>query len=243
MTDATGLIEAPGMLIGGRYVLGEPIAVGGGATVLRAHDTRLGRDVAVKRPLIRGVEADARIRREATILARCAHPGIVTSLDVVDDGGGACLVMQLIEGANLVQHAKAGAIAREAARGWALDLCRAVAFLQARGIVHGDLKPQHAVVDRASGRVMLVDFDRAHEVGASTSATASGVEAYAAPEILDGAATSLASDRYALGAVLRWLLGDPAGEVGRLVEGLLDADPASRPPVVSLARAVEDETT
>jgi len=229
-----------GSLLVGRYDLGDTIAVGGGATIVRAHDTRLDRAVAIKRPIALSVEAAERIRHEAAMLARCAHPGVVACLDVLDDEDGApLLVMALVDGANLMQHARASTIPVAAAQAWAIELCRAVAHLHARGIVHGDLKPQHAIVSRVDGRVVLVDFDRAHEAGAA--ALASGAEAYAAPEVRAGAPTSIASDRYALGAVLRWLFAhtsSPTPEAIAIVDALLDLRPDRRPPALEVARAL-----
>ena len=195
---ATG--EVPG-LVGGRYRLGELIAIGGSAGVHRAFDVRLGRDVAIKRP--RDGEAHARIRREAAILARCAHPDVVACLDAGEDAAGAPFVaLQLVEGANLVQWAASAAIPRRVARTWAHEVIRAVRALHARGIVHGDLKPQHIMIGR-DGHAILVDFDRAH--GVDERSSASGIEAFAAPAVRAGGGTTVASDRFALGALLRWM--------------------------------------
>ena len=190
-------------LLGGRYgVETQPFAVGGSATIHRATDVRLDRIVAVKRP--RTVEAHDRLRREGVMLARCAYPGIVTCLDAGDDADGApYLVLELVDGENLVQRAEGDRITRAEARTWAREVIAAVRSLQARGIVHGDLKPAHVVIDRARHAV-LVDFDRAHLDGATAEAT--GVEAFASPAVRAGAPTTLASDRYAAIAVVRWLL-------------------------------------
>jgi len=244
MTLAPSNIE----VLDSRYVIGETIAVGGGATIVRAYDRRLGWAVAVKRASARTAEAHARIREEAAILARCAHPNIVTCIDVTDDEAGVpYLVMQLVDGANLVQHAHNGAIDEDAARAWAIDLCRAVAYLHAHGIAHGDLKPQHFVVSRADGHAILVDFDRAHDVSMH-DAPATGTEAYAAPEVRAGAPTSIASDRYALGTVLRWLFEHTASECGAstairaVIDRLTDDKPALRPSADATMRALASLT-
>jgi serine/threonine protein kinase len=195
---------APGaVLLGGRYLLdATPMAIGGSATVHRALDTRLDRAVAIKRP--RASEAHARIRGEAAILARCVHPGVISCIDRGDDEEGApFLVLELADGANLAQLAAEGRIDRAVARTWAREVVGAVRHLQARGMVHGDLKPQHVMID-GRGHAVLVDFDRAHLDGDGL-AEATGIEGFAAPEVRAGEPTSLASDRYALGALLRWL--------------------------------------
>ncbi len=190
-------------LLAGRYrVEPQPFAIGGSATIHRATDERLGPIVAVKRP--RTVEAQDRIRHEAIMLVRCAHPGIVTCLDAGEDETGApYLVLELIDGENLVQRVAGDRVTRAEARTWAREVFAAVRSLHARGIVHGDLKPQHVVIDRA-GRAVLVDFDRAHLDGVPAEAT--GVEVFASPEVRAGAPTTIASDRYAAIAVVRWLL-------------------------------------
>lgn len=195
--------SAPGTLLGGRYRLGEAIAHGGSADVYRAVDVHLGRAVAIKRP--RATEAHARLRREATMLARCAHPGVVTCLDSgEDDTGAPYLVLQLVDGVNLAQHAAAGTLDAAAAGAWAGEVARAVMHLHARGIVHGDLKPQHVVIG-SDGHAVLVDFDRAHDV-AEAGVPGTGIAAFAAPDVQAGAATTVRSDRFALRAVLRWLV-------------------------------------
>lgn len=176
------MIAAPASLLAGRYALGETIAVGGGATVQRGVDTRLGRGVAVKRP--RSVEAHARLCSEARVLARCAHPGVVACLDAGEDAAGEpYLVLALVDGANLVQHVARQAPPRPVARVWSREVVRAVSHLHARGIVHGDLKAQHIVIGR-DGHAVVVDLDHAGE--------ATSVE--------------VARDRAALARIVRWLL-------------------------------------
>ena len=222
-----------------RYALGETIAVGGSATIARAMDARLDRAVAVKRPRTDDRGAHERIRHEATILARLAHPSVVACLDVVEDARAPALVLQLIDGPNLVQHAEAAPIDGDIARAWAVEVSRALAHVHARGIVHGDLKPQHIVV-AVDGHTVLVDFDRAHDLARATPREASGVEAYAAPEVQRGATTSIASDCYALGVVLRWLAAhaEDGDRWVALIAPLLDVDPARRPSVAAIARAL-----
>jgi serine/threonine protein kinase len=194
--------SVPVTLLGGRYRLGEAIAHGGSADVYRAVAVRRGRAGAIKRP--RGAEAHAGLRREATMLARCAHPGVVTCLDSGEDETGApYVVLQLGDGVNLAQHAEAGTLDAAAANAWGREVARAVAHTHARGIVHGDLKPQHVMIGR-DGRAVLVDFDRAHDV-AEAGVPGTGIAAFAAPDVRAGAATTVQSDRFALRAVLRWL--------------------------------------
>ncbi|MGE3855551.1 MAG: phosphotransferase [Dehalococcoidia bacterium] len=180
-------VEAPSALLAGRYALGATIAIGGGATVRRAWDVRLARTVAVKRA--HGPRAHAALRREAALLARCSHPGVVTCLDAGEDASGApYLVLRLVEGVNLAQHGATKAPARAVARRWAREAIGAVAHLHARGIAHGDLKLQHVVIER-DGHAVLVDLDHAVE---------------ATPEAVMG-------DRRALARLVRGLLARSTG--------------------------------
>lgn len=181
MTATLTAIDGPALL-GGRYALGAPVAIGGGATVLHAIDLRLGRAVAVKRA--NNAAGYARLRAEAVVLARCAHPGVVAFLDAGDDDEGVpYVVLALVEGVNLVQHVAADRPQRAVACTWAREASRALAYLHAHGVAHGDLKPQHLVVG-GDGRAVLVDFDHAR------AATPSEV----------------ARDRRMLAGIARWLL-------------------------------------
>ena len=118
------------------------------------------------------------------MLARCAHSGVVSCLDLIEDHDGVpTLVLQLVEGANLAQHAAHGPIDEVLALAWIDEVASAVAHLHARGVAHGDLKPGNVMID-ADGRAILVDFDRAHD---------------ASPDAVE-------ADRRALDALRRWLL-------------------------------------
>jgi len=228
-------------ILAGRYRLGATLAVGGSAILTHALDLTLDRPVVLKRARDAGDAAvAARLRREAAILARCAHPGVVACHALIEDDAGApCLVLQALDGTNLVQRDAAGAIPLEVALGWAVEVCRAAAHLEARGIVHGDLKPSHVVVDR-DGRAVLVDFDRAHDGTPDDARGGTGTEPYVAPEVRGGAPTSAASDRYALGALLRWLLGraGAAPALAAAVAPLLAGEPASRPSPSAVAEVL-----
>ncbi len=176
---------ALGILVEDRYVLGATIAIGGACTITRAHDTRLGRDIAIKRARTADVASAARLRIEASMLARCAHPGVVSCLDLIEDLEGApALVLQLVEGANLAQHAARGPIDEPVVRTWIDEVTSTVEHLHARGVVHGDLKPANVMIT-TSGCAILVDFDRARD---------------ASPEAIE-------HERRALDALRSWLLG------------------------------------
>ena len=150
---------------GERYeVLGE-IGRGGMGTVYRAMDHQLGREVALKAIAF---HADAgvteRLSREARVLAQLEHPGIVAVHDVGTLADGRPFyVMRLVRGTNLAQHA-AGRGRGELLRRF-LQVCDAVAFAHARGVIHRDLTPRNVMIGEF-GEVLVVDWGVARVLGA-----------------------------------------------------------------------------
>jgi serine/threonine protein kinase len=189
-----------------RYRLGDVIGSGGMATVWRAHDTRLDRVVAVKRPhpAPAGSTTLARFAREARAAATVNHPNLVAVYDVGEDDRGPYLVMEYVDGPSLAATSVPNnGIARTGAQ-----LASALAALHARGIVHGDVKPANILV--AGDGVKLTDFGIARMADETTALTREGVvfatPEYAAPETLESGARTAAGDVYALGAVLHELV-------------------------------------
>jgi serine/threonine protein kinase len=159
---------------GDRYTLQEPVGQGGMGTVYRASDRALGRDVAIK--VLRGDVADAeaavRLEREARILARLEHPGIVPVHDVgVLADGRVFYVMKLVRGRRLQEFAQ-GASRSDVLR-VVLRVCEAVGFAHAHGVVHRDLKPSNIMVG-AFGEVLVLDWGIARVVGIGRAAAAHG---------------------------------------------------------------------
>jgi serine/threonine protein kinase len=155
---------------GERYTLHEPVGQGGMGTVYRASDRALGRDVAVK--VLRGDVADAeaavRLEREARILARLEHPGIVPVHDVGTLGDGRVFyVMKLVRGRRLQEFA--GAAPRSDVLRVVLRVCETVGFAHAHGVVHRDLKPSNIMVG-AFGEVLVLDWGIARVVGTGRAA-------------------------------------------------------------------------
>ena len=150
---------------GDRYILHDPVGQGGMGTVYRASDRALGRDVAVK--VLRGDVADAeaavRLEREARILARLEHPGIVPVHDVGTlRDGRVYYVMKLVRGRRLQEFAS-GAARSDVLR-VVLRVCETVGFAHAHGVVHRDLKPANIMVG-SFGEVLVLDWGIARLVG------------------------------------------------------------------------------
>ncbi|MFB6894830.1 serine/threonine-protein kinase [Streptomyces hydrogenans] len=201
-----------GLLLAGRYRLGESIGRGGMGKVWRAHDEVLHRVVAVKE-LTAGrfvAEADrlvlhARTQKEARAAARITHPGVVTVHDVLEHDDRPWIVMQFVDGPSLADVVKeAGTIApREAAR-VGLHVVGALRAAHAAGVLHRDVKPGNVLLAR-DGRVLITDFGIAAIEGDSTITRTGelvGSIDYLAPERVRGGDPGPASDLWSLGATL-----------------------------------------
>lgn len=201
-----------GLLLAGRYRLGESIGRGGMGKVWRAHDEVLHRVVAVKE-LTAGrfvAEADrlvlhARTQKEARAAARITHPGVVTVHDVLEHDDRPWIVMQYVDGPSLADAAKeAGTIEpREAAR-IGLHVLGALRAAHAAGVLHRDVKPGNVLLAR-DGRVLITDFGIAAIEGDSSITRTGelvGSIDYLAPERVQGGDPGPASDLWSLGATL-----------------------------------------
>ena len=202
----------PGDLLAGRYRLDELIGRGGMATVFRAWDTQLGRQVAVKllRPeIVTDPDLALRFRREAHAAAVLHHPAVVGYLGSGTDGNQPFLVMELVDGDDLatrIRHA-APLPPRMAVR-IAADVASGLAVAHARGIVHRDVKPGNIILD-AADRARITDFGVARiaaESEATIPGTTLGSVHYFSPEQARGLPTTPASDVYSLGLVLYEML-------------------------------------
>ncbi|HST16349.1 MAG TPA: protein kinase [Gaiellaceae bacterium] len=217
-------------VLAGRYELLEQVGEGGVGVVWRAHDTRLGRDVAVKllRPSVAGEpEQRRRFEREARTLAALANDHIVRIFDYVGAGEQAFLVMEYVDGGNLAQATR-GRLPlsfSEAAR-YAAPVAQALAYAHGRGVVHRDLAPANILIERDTGRVLTGDFGLARIARSSSPLTLTGVligtPEFWSPEQAMGRGTDTPCDIYALGCILFLLLSGrlPFEDDDRLALGL-----------------------
>ncbi|MDP9259754.1 MAG: serine/threonine protein kinase [Actinomycetota bacterium] len=203
---------APGSLVGGRYRLLERVGAGGTATVYRAWDERLERDVAVKviaKHRVRDPLAVRRFRREAELCARVVHPNIVTILNVGDEPRD-FVVMEFVHGVDartLLQ--RRGRLTPDETIHVLAQVCEALAHAHDRDVLHHDVSPDNILVRRRDGTAKLADFgvgSDALDVAAGRVADITGTPGYVAPEILRGARPSPLSDLYSLGVVAYRLL-------------------------------------
>jgi serine/threonine-protein kinase len=201
-----------GTVLGGRYRLVELLGQGGMATIYRARDSQLERDVAVKilRPEY-GADPDFidRFRLEAQSAASLNHPGIVAVYDYGTDPAGPFIVMELVEGEDLATIVRrTGALPPRAAARLVAQAARAIAAAHDSGFVHRDVKPGNILVTR-EGRAKVTDFGIARALSESAltlPGTTLGSVHYFSPEQARGEMATPASDIYSLGIVLYELL-------------------------------------
>jgi hypothetical protein len=183
------------------------IARGAHGDVYRAWDRRLEREVALK--LLRsepGLDpASAFAINEGRLLARIRHPNVVAVYGADRIDGEAGVWMELVEGATLRDVvARDGPMLADGAVRIGLAICDGLAAIHAAGLVHRDIKAQNVVLDLA-GRTILMDLSAGQDRSAS-ELSLEGTPLYLAPEILEGRRATIASDTYALGILLFFLL-------------------------------------
>jgi serine/threonine protein kinase/WD40 repeat protein len=212
----------------GPYRVVRRLGRGGMGAVYLAHDTRLGRPVALKVPRLAGLGADAveRFRREGRAAAALRHPNICPVYDVGEVNGAPFLAMAYVEGQTLAERARAGPLAPAEAAALVGTLARALAVAHKAGVVHRDLKPANVMVG-PDGQPVVMDFGLARlGDGEADRLTGTGdvlgTPAYMAPEQVDRAAGPVgpATDVYGLGAVLYELLTGRPPFTGTLSETL-----------------------
>jgi serine/threonine protein kinase len=194
-----------------RYEVTGVAGYGGMGTVYVARDHVLDRDVAVKVLDIadqKGSRA-ARLQREAHILAKLDHPGIVPVHDAgALEDGRAFYVMKLVKGRRLddLIRDRLPLASRLTVFGRILD---AVAFAHAHGIVHRDLKPDNVMVG-GFGEVYVMDWGVAQDGGADAEAAVVGTPGFMAPEQAAAGGVDPRADIYALGILLALVGGEDA---------------------------------
>ena len=250
---ATGnsLSAATGIVLRERYVLEAPLGTGGMATVFRAVDLRRdagspeGRRVAVKllRPELRDrPQCVARLQREFRQTHAVAHPNVVRFHDLDCDGGTWFIVMELLSGETLgprLRRVAPSGMPQAEALAIAAAVGGALAHAHARGVTHGDVKPDNIYLP-ASGPPRLLDFGVAPEMpaadvinGHEPRPSAAATRAYASPEVLGGEDPLPADDVFSLACVTYEMLSGlhPYRRLSRDVAARTAAAPA---PIASL---------
>lgn len=196
-------------VFGGRYRVTGTLGHGGMASVYRAVDEQLGREVAVKVFRIGPVDHGERARAEAEIqtLAALRSPALVTLFDAALDDldGDSYLVMELVPGSDLATRLREGPLDRATTARVGAQVADGLAAVHAQGIVHRDVKPANVLLESDGSHVKLADFgiallrDAARVTG---TGTVMGTAAYLAPEQVLAQGITGKADVYALGLVL-----------------------------------------
>jgi len=188
-----------------QLVVVERVSGGTFGDVYLARDTALDRDVALKllRQRARAETLASQFLAEGRLLARVAHPNVITVYGAESVGGRVGLWMEFIRGLTLEdvlrQH---GAFSAREATFIGLDLCRALAAVHATGLVHRDVKAAN-VMREQGGRIVLMDFGAGGDLEANRDGDQmAGTPLYLAPEIFAGRAATVRSDLYSLGVLL-----------------------------------------
>ena len=249
---------APGAKFGS-YEVVSCLGVGGMGEVYQAHDTKLGRDVALKivRPeFAADPERVLRFRREALALAALNHPHIATVHEFNEADGTAFLVMELVPGETLRDRMLSGRLTMTEALRIGRQVAEALEAAHDKGIIHRDLKPANIKIT-PEGDVKVLDFGLAKALvdtdtrnGLSQSPTAAistgmilGTVPYMSPEQARGKPVDRRTDIWAFGCVMFELMthhrpfdGDTTSDViAALIHGEPDWRllPSTTPPAVS----------
>ena len=183
-----------------RYEIVDTIASGEFATVYRARDRELGREVAIKQiheQFLSNPRQLDRYWREAQLLASLQHPNILTVYDVVRSKGW--LILELMRG-SLQRSAQTAPIDLDLLRIVLICSLNALDFLHTNGVIHGDVKPSNMLVD-SQGRIKLGDFGLARRASNEQGSLLKGTTKYMAPELVSDQFGPIgpASDLYSLG--------------------------------------------
>ncbi len=225
--SAAAVVDAP--ITWGPLTLVEKIGRGAFGDVYRARDPKLDRPVALKlmRRRERGSDAfESEVIEEGRLLARIDHANVVTVYGAERIDGRVGLWMAFVEGRTLAEELKArGPLPPREVIEIGVALASALEAVHDAGLLHRDIKAQNVMRD-ATGRVLLTDFGAGRELVTADETTADGLAGtplYLAPEVLDGAPASKASDVYSLGVLLYHLATGAFPVPGRTVRDLRDA--------------------
>ena len=234
----------------GPYRIVARLGAGGMGQVYRAHDERLGRDIALKvlpPETMADENARARLIREARTASSLNHPHIAHVYEVGEDSDHLYIAMEMVEGQPLSQLIQSKRLEPTAVLGIALQIADALAYAHHRGVIHRDLKSANVMVT-PEGWVKVLDFGLAKRTvvrGAFQAQTESdtridtdltssglvlGTPNSLPPEVLLGAQADTRSDVWAFGVLLYEMSAGRlpffGASVGQLAEAIVNTAPA-----------------
>jgi eukaryotic-like serine/threonine-protein kinase len=223
--------------LGQRYRIEREIGRGGMGTVYLARDTRLDRAVALKvlpQEFAQVPELRERFLRETRLAAGYSHPNIVPVFSIEEGDGVLAFAMGFVEGESLdARVTREGPLSQRDAVRLLQDIAYALAYSHGRGVVHRDIKPDNIMIERATGRALVMDFGIARAitpVDAATPAAGNGLTRvgevvgtpeYMSPEQAVGDAVDGRSDLYALGLVAWFALTAQTAFTGESTQRIL----------------------
>lgn len=204
----TALTFVLGECIADRYMVSDVIGVGGMGVVYSAMQRMVERVVAIKTPrpeLVDDPYVRARFRAEAVAGARIDHPNVVRIVESGESHGAPFIVMEHVVGVSLADYMEAHhPLPLDLALSLFLDLLSALIGMHSAGVIHGDVKTHNVLVSvqlDGTMRLKLIDLGLArlveHAARPSVEGVISGTPQYLAPEVVEGAAPTFASDQYA----------------------------------------------
>ncbi len=244
--------ESPGSI--GPYRLEKLLGRGGMGEVYQARDERLGRVVAIKhvRDDVTSSTARARFRREARAVALLNHPSIIQIFDVLEEGDGEWIVMELADGPSLAELLDKGPLEPLEALEWGAQIAEGLAEAHGKGLLHRDLKTENVMITSA-GRAKILDFglakpldskaleDTALEDTASLSVDGeiAGTCRAMSPEQARGLELDRRSDLFSLGSLLyEMVTGEAPFRAASAAETLSRVCTHRPPPVTDLEPAL-----
>ena len=228
----------------GRYRIERELGRGGMGAVYLARDLRLDRPVALKvLPPEFATNAALRERflRETRTAASFSHPNIVPVHSVEEHDGVLAFAMGFVEGESLAERVKRqGALDPRTVARLLTDVAYALAYAHGRGVVHRDIKPDNIMIERATGRALLMDFGISRSITTSVETAGLtrvgevvGTPEFMSPEQATGDNVDGRSDLYSLGLVALFALmarpvitGDSTQQI--IVKQLTETLPPSR---------------
>jgi len=192
------------------YALSRRIAIGGQAEVYEGVQDSTGQRVAIKiGRRDRSAQRDvSRILMEARRASRLQHPSVVRYIDCGLSDSRPFLVMDFVPGLTLDEHIVWKGLAMPQRVRLMVQVCRAVAYVHERGLIHGDLKPANILMDEQENPI-LIDFGLSRALGGVSSRCISGTKRYMAPERIELTTVNRQEVRcevYSLGVIMSELL-------------------------------------
>ena len=234
----------------GPYEIVAPLGAGGMGEVYRAHDRRIGREVAIKvlpTAFAEDSERLARFEQESRAAGMLNHPGILSVYDVGHDKGVHFLVSELLEGETLREKLKSSLPQRKVID-YSSQIAKGLTAAHDKGIIHRDLKPENLFITN-DGRIKILDFGLAKltqtegasaelsklETGAqlSTPGMILGTVGYMSPEQVRGKPSDARSDIFAFGAILYEMISGKRAFHGETSADTMSAILGKEPPELS----------